>query len=410
MDGKDRFEISGKEAGSIPVRIVSGLKKDAIENNSIGSGKTKVYDAPNGVQLSGSSNTITRLKNDYYTNHFQYKDRNLNYLIPIFYVASDPDNGPVLGAFLSWTSYGFKKQPFKQNHTLGGLYSFGTDGSRLSYKGQFTRVFGKFDFVMDAHWKAANFTQNFFGVGNNSINNTEFDLNYNRVLTENIKIFPQIRRQWDAGSFSLGAFFEINEAQRTPNRFISTTEAGLPERVFGVQRHVGLNANYQYRNTDNPSLPTIGMAFDINVDSYIGVSDLAPNHSGLSSGLTFYSKMSNNGKIVMANKVAFATRFGNDYDFYHGTNLGGNNSLRGFRNERFNGKTAFYNMNDLRFTIGKVKNPILPFTLGLTGSFDHGRVWLPNDEVESDEWHISYGGSLWFNILDLATLNFGYHL
>ena len=110
----------------------------------------------------------------------------------------------------------------------------------------------------------------------------------------------------------------------------------------------------------------------------------------------------------MANKVAFLTRFGNDFDFYHGSTAGGTQSIRGFRNERFVGKTSFYNMNDLRIRLGKLKSSFIPCVVGITASFDQGKVWSP--EIESDLWHTSFGGSFWANILDLTTISIGYHV
>ena len=407
MDGKDYFNLSGRANGSILVRIVGGLKNDHVINNADGTPSlTKVYDNPDGVKLEGN-NVTSRLKNDYYTNSYQYKDRDLNYLIPIIYAAFDPDNGPTLGTFLSWTSFGFKKRPFKQNHTIGGIYAFGTDGSSFNYKGQFTEVIGKFDFVMNAKWNGSRFTQNYFGIGNNSTYDIDQTLNFNRVRTQTINVNPQLRKTWDAAEFAIGPFYEQNEVEQTADRFVNSAEALLPERVFGIQRHAGLMATYTYSNSDTLSMPTQGMVFNLNVDTHFGISKNAPDHSGLETNLVFYSKLTNDGKIVMANKVAFATRFGNDFDFYHGSSIGGTASLRGFRNERFIGKTAFYNMNDIRIKLGKIRTSFLPFTVGITGSFDNGKVWNPN--IESDQWHVSYGGALWFNTIGLATISFGYH-
>jgi hypothetical protein len=38
----------------------------------------------------------------------------------------------------------------------------------------------------------------------------------------------------------------------------------------------------------------------------------------------------------------------------------------------------------------------------LFAGFDYGRVWLPNED--SDQWHTSYGGGLFVNAADLASL------
>jgi len=45
---------------------------------------------------------------------------------------------------------------------------------------------------------------------------------------------------------------------------------------------------------------------------------------------------------VLATKVKGHINFSNDYEFYQAANLGANNGLRGFRFQRFNGKTSFF--------------------------------------------------------------------
>ncbi|PZR28897.1 MAG: hypothetical protein DI538_24445, partial [Azospira oryzae] len=44
-------------------------------------------------------------------------------------------------------------------------------------------------------------------------------------------------------------------------------------------------------------------------------------------------------------------------------------------------------------------------TLGITGSFDYGRVWESNDP--SDNWHYSYGGSIWIAPVDVLVISLG---
>jgi len=407
LDGKDRFELNGDAAGSILVRIVGGLDNDYVVNNANGvSANTKVYDKPGGIEFEGNA-VSSRIKNDYYTNSYEYNDRDLNYLIPLFFLGYEIDHGISLGTFLSWTSFGFKKRPFKQKHTIGGTYAFGTEGSSLSYKGEFTEVVGKFDFVMNATLNGSNFTQNYFGKGNNSTNDIDQELDFNRVRIKTININPQLRKTWSAAEFTVGPFYEQNQVDRTPDRFVNEAEALLPERVFNEQKHAGIKASYTYTIADTTSMPSQGMVFNFKTDYHVGISDDAPSHSGFESSIVFYSRLTNDNKIVMANKVGLATRFGTDFNFYHGSKIGGNTSLRGFRNERFIGKTAFYNLNDIRIKLARIRNAFLPFTLGITGSFDNGRVWDPS--IESDIWHTSYGGAVWFNTLGLATISIGFH-
>ena len=71
--------------------------------------------------------------------------------------------------------------------------------------------------------------------------------------------------------------------------------------------------------------------------------------------------------------------------------IGGGKELRGFRRQRFYGKTAFFNSNEFRF-ISKVKSYLYNGKAGLLVFIDDGRVWLPKEK--SDTWHTGYGGGI----------------
>ena len=94
---------------------------------------------------------------------------------------------------------------------------------------------------------------------------------------------------------------------------------------------------------------------------------------------------------------------GDDYEFFQAANLGANNGLRGYRNERFSGKSAFVQSTDLRFNLNRIKTSLIPFDIGFYGGFDYGRVWV--DSEKSDTWNNSFGGGVFANALDIFVIN-----
>jgi len=91
--------------------------------------------------------------------------------------------------------------------------------------------------------------------------------------------------------------------------------------------------------------------------------------------------------------------------------------LRGYRRERFWGKTSFQNNNEFRF-ITNFHSYLLNAKVGLLAFFDDGRVWMPGEK--SNTWHTSYGGGFIiapFNIIcftasigispEMTTIQFG---
>jgi hemolysin activation/secretion protein len=85
--------------------------------------------------------------------------------------------------------------------------------------------------------------------------------------------------------------------------------------------------------------------------------------------------------------------------------IGGSLGLRGYRTERFYGDAMFWQSTDLRVRVTRSRNRIVPFTVGLYGGFDYGRVWLKGED--SEVWHNSYGGGLWITPVDALVFSFG---
>jgi hemolysin activation/secretion protein len=85
-----------------------------------------------------------------------------------------------------------------------------------------------------------------------------------------------------------------------------------------------------------------------------------------------------------------------DYPWFDAAFIGGEESLRGWRSERFGGDAALYGGADLRLYLTQFQL-ITPNLLGVFGGVDAGRVWV--DGQSPGGYHVSYGGGLWFGIL-----------
>ena len=84
-----------------------------------------------------------------------------------------------------------------------------------------------------------------------------------------------------------------------------------------------------------------------------------------------------------------ATSLQGEPEFYQYNPIGGRLTLRGYRRDRFWGKTTFYNSNELQWLFD-LRSTIVNGKFGLIALYDHGRVWMPGDE--SDLWHRGVGG------------------
>jgi hemolysin activation/secretion protein len=88
-----------------------------------------------------------------------------------------------------------------------------------------------------------------------------------------------------------------------------------------------------------------------------------------------------------------ATNVGNDYEFFQANTLGGTTNLRGYRKDRFYGKTSIYDNTELRYKISNYSGYIFRGEYGVLTFFDNGRVWVPGEN--SNTWHCGYGGGFW---------------
>jgi len=100
---------------------------------------------------------------------------------------------------------------------------------------------------------------------------------------------------------------------------------------------------YSYRNKDNEAFPTLGMQTSLQLGYTSDVED-AKGFAYFISELGFDYKLVSSGQLVLATNAQAHFIFGDDFEFYQAANLGANNGLRGYRNERFSGKNSFYHL------------------------------------------------------------------
>ncbi len=407
LDGKDTFNVTGEGDDLITIKVVGGKKNDTY--NFKNTKKIKIYD------FKGKENTITNKKSkkwlvdDYEINTYDHKKRkyNVNAFLPI--VGLNPDDGFQIGFLNTFTTFGMQRNPFTTKHSISASYYTGNSGYDASYRGEFSNIFHNWNFAVEGKYTSPNFAQNFFGFGNETIYDKDVvDLDFNRVsIKEWSAAISLVWRGRDGGSFYFKPLIESFEVEKKANRFINSLP--LNTSVFEKQTYGGAEVNYNYKNKNDLAYPTLGL--DVSITSgyktNISSGNIDNKFGYIKSHFAIDHKLNKSSSLVFATKLGGVAILGDNFEFYHGAQLGGNHSLRGFRKERFVGKYAVYQNTDLRLILGKFKTSIIPFKYGVTGGFDYGRVWEENDI--SDKWHNSVGGSFWISGLELFTANLGYY-
>ncbi|MCB9350082.1 MAG: metallophosphoesterase [Lewinellaceae bacterium] len=417
LDDDDIFEISGQSEKAILIRVVGGLGKDTfIDKSEVREDGNRViyYDTnkeDNKVELGQKS--IAKFKKDPKYNMYNRRtiDHSFNYFSTLPSIGFNPDDGLLVGLFGQYTAYGFKKSPFASQHNLKASYALATGGFSIEYSSEFIDLFGKWEFSLDGLVQTPLYSINFYGMGNDSENlEAEIDdgnLDYNRVRQRLYRFIPSIGRRLNSQSrFLIGPTFESFGIERTEGRYIDIVGDELGDTFFNGQDLLGFRMMLDYRNLDNIALPARGIGLFLDVGYKHQLNDVDKSFPYLNASFSAYQNLDRARNLVFATRLGFQHRFTNEYEFYQGAMLSGpgpDANFRGFRRNRFVGTTAFYQNIDLRLKLISSSNATLPFSLGISAGFDHGRVWL--DEEESDTWHYAYGGGLWFSPFDMFVVN-----
>jgi hypothetical protein len=413
LNGDDKFEITGKVRKGPLVRIIGGLDEDEFEDSSKVSGwckKTKIYDSVNGNELKKKSGETKDLRSNIQENNmFNLKDHHyeFDYLVPFPMIGFNPDDGVAVGASLVYTQYGFKKVPYAVKHNFKATFAFATSATSIEYQGDFIRFFGGMDLLLDAKYQAPQFVVNYFGLGNETINTriTRDEFDYNRVRQSMAALKPMIKKGFAAnrGSITLGPLAEMVMVEDTPGRFITSDANGLPDDIFERKYYAGGEFAFNFANPNSLMMPTRGLKLKASAGVKTDLRDTDMTHFPILGEMTIYQNIDFKSNLVFATRIGTQHNFG-EFEFFQAPILGGNTNLRGFRSERFSGRTSFYHNLDLRWKMFYSRNRVIPFSVGITGGFDYGRVWL--DDENSDTWHHAYGGGLWIAPVDFFVLYF----
>ncbi|WP_299442032.1 metallophosphoesterase [uncultured Aquimarina sp.] len=401
LDDDDQFIVTGKGSNPICTRIVGGQNNDVytIENGR----QIRVYDhksKPNTIKKKGGAKFI--FSNNYNHNTYDYNKYidKTNTLTPL--VGFNPDDGFNINLTDVYTVRGFNNSPYQSKHTIKAAYYFATEGYDISYKGEFVNAVGNWNLQVGGKYTSENFAQNFFGFGNNTVNLDDIlELDYNRVKTGIWSLDIGVAKKGRYGNgFSITGSYEGVEVQDSQGRFI-TSGLGFvisdPE-FFERKFFAGIDLDYEYKSFDVSANPTRGMLFKLQGGSKMNLDDTDRTFGYINPKLGFYNAITKDRKLVLKTDVQGEFIIGDGFEFYQAATLGGINSLRGFREERFTGDKALAFSGDLRYSFNKFKTGLLPLQLGIYGGYDVGRVWF--DGEDANIWHDSIGGGFWINAVD----------
>ncbi len=407
---EDEFIVRGAVKKGITVRMIGGLGEDVFTDSSSvkrGGHKTIVYDDLRKNILSGSRETLDKRSSLSRYNIYDRRgyDSEYNIAIPFPIIGFNPDDQFLIGASYNIITHGFKKVPYASSQRIGGSFAFGTLAFKANYEADFLNVIKNWDFYLDAVYHGPTYAFNFAGLGNNSVRPVD-DPDFYRVRQGLVRLYPAIKKRFAgvSGYFTVGPTFETANIEDTPGRFITQYGVGENEDIFEHKYFAGTEVGFHFNNVDNIFSPHSGIRFNTTFN-WVNNIRADQNFTSWRASLSFYKSLDQAENFILASQFGWGQNFGTGYEFWQMPTIGGQQGLRGYRTERFYGQRALWQTTDLRVRVSSSTNPILPFTLGLFGSFDYGRVWLKGEATE--KWHNSYGGGLWIAPVDALIFSIG---
>jgi outer membrane protein assembly factor BamA len=167
---------------------------------------------------------------------------------------------------------------------------------------------------------------------------------------------------------------------------LDTTHLYQPKASGGVAAFIDIDSR------NNQVLPTRGLLLNAGVRTLFGLNEYTNNITRLHGDMRVFMSVFSKPRIVLGVRLGAAHNLGT-FDIPQAAYLSGVDNLRGYRRNRFGGRTVFYNNTELRFKVADFSSYLFPGSFGVQVFHDAGRVWM--DGEASRRWHTGYGAGVW---------------
>ncbi|WP_333820694.1 BamA/TamA family outer membrane protein [Ohtaekwangia sp.] len=429
LGGDDVFQFTGEGKGKIAVRVLGGDGADSVQNTADIKGWAspyKIYDTSNGIAINSKRHLSDKTSNDPAINTFDRRAFKYPVLAPLVYGTFNYDDGVFIGGGFLYTTHGFRKTPFKNQHLFLASYAPLTSSYNFKYDGRFSQVFGKWGVMLDFDVKAPNFVNNFFGWGNETRFNSAIkddphynlkrSIDYYRLRLEEIDLQALLTHPiGGSGLFKFGPVYQRVEIERPKNdsRFIVDYANTLTDPLFeNTKTFAGLHTGITIDTRDKPMMTTRGIYINQYSTFMKGFESDAGNFTSHNASIAFYQTFRFPAKLTFALRAGGGVNTGN-YQLYQAQILDGKTELRGFRKTRFYGDKDFYSNNEVRLKVASFRSYLFPASVGVLGFYDIGRVWYKDANGidpsaptgKSNVWHHGVGGGVWLTPFNLAVVS-----
>ncbi|HZF65250.1 MAG TPA: BamA/TamA family outer membrane protein, partial [Chitinophagaceae bacterium] len=281
----------------------------------------------------------------------------------------------------------WRRNPFAYQHRFAVHYSINQGAFNILYAGIVNEFVGKWNLQLNAHYDFVRWT-NFFGIGNET---DEFvdDRDYYRMRTRDaLANIGLTRRLGGHSALFINGFFQSIDVIHDQERFLSKEFSIADKKMYDRKNFSGAEFRYTYQHLNDMVVPTKGAEFSAGIRYTQNLQQKERSVTRYEATFNFFVPVLK--RLVLAVRNGAATLSG-EPEFYQLNPIGGSFTLRGYRRDRFWGKTAVYNSNELQWLFD-FKSRLFNGKAGVVGLVDNGRVWQPGEE--SQIWHTAVGGGI----------------
>ncbi|MFN2439510.1 MAG: BamA/TamA family outer membrane protein, partial [Chitinophagaceae bacterium] len=397
LSDSDRFVIAGGDS-PIKIRVIGGPGNDEFINNGTG-GKVLLYDASfEENKISGNPGLKNKFTVDAQGNRYDRLGYKYDIVKPGLSVAYNVDDGLYLGARIEIIKQGFRKEPYRMRQYLAASRALRTASYRFNYQGEYIKVIGNNDLLLNADVRAPVNVTNFFGLGNETV----FDETkpgkekYYRARYDLINASVILRRQLQSWMrINYGPAFQHFKIEKESNqdKFIAQPSSGLNQAdLYTSKLYAGLLFKLDINSKNSPVIPTRGFVMDLNIRPLLGLNSNSNRLAQAEVDMRIFASIFKLPWLVLGTRLGYGRNFG-DFEVPQAYYLGGTENLRGYRRDRFAGRTMLFNNTELRIKIKDFNTYLFPGQFGILLFNDVGRVWVDDDN--STDWHVGNGAGIW---------------
>lgn len=398
LEGDDKFMVQGGES-KIKIRIIGGPGNDEFINNGNGR-KMLVYDVSFEQNIfSGDQSIRKRISNDPQNNNYTrlgYRYDNRSAGISLEY---NVDGGLFIGPKLKIVKQGFRKEPYRVSHLIAVNRALNSSTYHIKYNADLIKISGHTDLLIRSDAKLPTSRTFFFGIGNNTLFDktkpgghkyyfARYDMvNISVMARDNINSWFQIKYGLVFQYFKL-------RSKENENKYISLIypDAGSSKIQYSGKSFAGGELGFEINTKNDQVIPTRGIDLNIYGRSLVGLNKFSNPVTQAGGDLTLYTGFISKKHVVIATSFG-ASHITGKYELEQAQYLGFKQNLRGFRIDRFAGRSRAYNNSELRFIRSGVNFGLFRGSAGLLVFNDVGRVWADNEK--SSQWHDGYGWGIW---------------